>query len=165
MNENPIHSEGSIDTWLRDPSLSSLALTLCKPPGLHSLLDRERGWAIRGLDGRYMANLSSMFHEFSSAFQFEYESAMNWDGLHDWMTDLSWFRQRPHGYLIVVYNADQLLAEEVGELSIFAKIIVSWSKYWNARDIAFKCLLQIDGVCPPGLSIYLENIHPVTIVI
>jgi RNAse (barnase) inhibitor barstar len=74
----------------------------------------HRSAAARRLRGTRCRTTEGFFDEVAAALQFPSYFGANWAALHDSLTDLSWLPA--DAYLIVIEDADLLLADEPDEL-------------------------------------------------
>ena len=103
-------------------------------PWIHELAadsviaDSARGLIIL-VDGRKVLTLEQLFDVFSEAFQFPSYFGRNWPALVELLRDLSWMSQP--AYLIVITNAEELLAEESAEIPTFLRLFNAVARYWS----------------------------------
>ena len=109
------------------------------PPWVHLVvLDRGEkpasalavpsGFAARTIDGRHARTKDGLLSELARALEFPAGSGRNWDALEELLADLEW---RPaKGYLIVVTDADQLLADDSEGYDTFIQIAKDVAEEW-----------------------------------
>lgn len=118
------------------------------------------GWAdaaltVRAVRGRKTHTLSALFDEFSAALQFPYYFGENWSAFDECLSDLDWLSARV-GFVVVIYDADQLLQEEhPEELAVFVQSIhnaaatfekpVDDGEWWDRPAMPFHVVLQQAG--------------------
>ena len=109
------------------------------PPWVHLVvLDRgERpesalavpsGFAARTIDGRRARTKNGLLSELARMLEFPAGSGRNWDALEELLADLEWLPAK--GYLIVVTDADQLLADDSEGYDTFIQIAKEVAKEW-----------------------------------
>jgi len=67
------------------------------------------GFTMRSIDGRRARTKPGLLSEFARALDFPSGSGRNWDAFEELLADLEWLPGK--GYLLIVTEADQLLAE------------------------------------------------------
>lgn len=120
---------------------SALATVLWRWRDQHPATDvvRLRGAKSRAVD--------AFFDEAAAALQFPYYFGENWDAFWDCVTDLSWLPG--DGQLLVVDEADQLLADDPGDLGVLLRELEEAHDRWADQPqvpVAFATVLA----CPPG---------------
>jgi len=84
-----------------------------------------RAWKARRREG--------LFEEAGALLQFPRYFGENWNAFADCLRDLDWLRTR--GFLLVVFDADELLADgDADELELFLKIAVDCGQAWARGD-------------------------------
>src|SRR5262245_33286829 len=110
-----------------------------KPPWVHlvvlaagqkpeSVLATPPGFAVRKIDGRRGRTKQGLLAEFARALKFPADSGRNWDAFEELLADLDWLPA--HGYLLMVTDADQLLAEDAEDYDTFIEIAKGVAKEW-----------------------------------
>lgn len=99
-------------------------------------------YRVRELRGAKMRTLAGVYDEFAAAFQFPYYFGANKDAFDECLRDLDDFVGPARGYLVVVRDADQLLADQPGQLDWFAGAMGDAAAYWSTRDTAYRVVLQ-----------------------
>ena len=110
-----------------------------RPPWVHVVvLDRgdkpetalaaPPGFAVRTIDGRRARNKSGLLSEFARALEFPADSGPNWDAFEELLADLEWLPAT--GYLILVTDADELLADDPADYDAFIEIVKAVAGEW-----------------------------------
>jgi hypothetical protein len=110
-----------------------------KPPWVHlvvlergetpeSALAVPPGFAARTIDGRRGRTKRGLLSEFARALAFPADGGRNWDAFEELLADLEWLPAK--GYLLVVINADELLAEDHEDYDTFIEIAEDVAKEW-----------------------------------
>ncbi|MFC0439746.1 barstar family protein [Kutzneria buriramensis] len=99
--------------------------------------------AVVVLDANRMANTELLFEQFDRGLRFPEYFGWNWDALLDCLRDLSWFPA--DGYLIVITNADRLLADEPAEREVLFRVLRhaarNWARPVGSAGVPFNVLL------------------------
>ena len=114
-------------------------LRFAKPPWVHlvvlghgakpeSALAVPPGFAVRTIDGRRGRTKRGLLSEFARALEFPADSGRNWDAFEELLADLEWLPAK--GYLLVVTDADALLAEHPKDYDTFIEIAKGVGKEW-----------------------------------
>ena len=75
----------------------------------------------------------------AGALEFPPYFGMNWDALHDCLTDLSW---RPAAGYVLLFTGVRSTAEGLdGGAEIATRILDSAAEYWKQREVPFYVLL------------------------
>ena len=109
------------------------------PPWVHLIvLDRGEkiepalavpsGFAARTIDGRRARTKHGLLSELARTLEFPAGSGRNWDALEELLADLEWLPAT--GYLIVVTDADQLLADDSESYNTFIRIANDVAAEW-----------------------------------
>ncbi|KAA0022701.1 barstar family protein [Antrihabitans cavernicola] len=93
----------------------------------------EAGYVVREVRGSKMRTVDALFDEFAAAFQFPYYFGANKDAFDEVMRDLDEFVGAAPGYVVVVRDADQLLADDPDQLSWFADAMSFYAENWADR--------------------------------
>lgn len=99
-------------------------------------------YRVRELRGAKMRTLAGVYDEFAAAFQFPYYFGANKDAFDECLRDLDDFVGPARGYLVVVRDADQLLADQPTQLDWFAEAMGDAAAYWSTRDTVYRVVLQ-----------------------
>ncbi len=95
------------------------------------------------LDGARMPDSRGLFEEFARDLRFPVYFRWTWSAFHECVRDLSWLRCRR--YLVVISDADRLLADEPDELALFLGLMDGTGRSWSQRadrpTAAFNLLL------------------------
>ena len=97
-----------------------------KTPG--SVLEAPSGFAVRTLDGRRARTKREALSEFARALDFPADSGRNWDAFEELLADLEWLPAT--GYLLIVTDAHELLAEGPEDYDTFIEIAQSVAREW-----------------------------------
>ncbi|MBF6172538.1 barstar family protein [Nocardia blacklockiae] len=99
-------------------------------------------YRVRELRGTRMTTTAGVFDEFAAAFQFPYYFGENKDAFDESLRDLDDFVGRGRGYVVVVRDADRLLADQPEQRKWFAEAMRDAAAYWSVRDTVFRVVLQ-----------------------
>lgn len=108
------------------------------------------GYVVRELRGSRMRTLAGVFDEFAPAFQFPYYFGQNKDAFDECLRDLDEFVGPAPGYVAVVRDSAQLLAERSAERDWFVSAMTDCAQYWSAHQGLFRVVLQS---APEGLPV------------
>ena len=114
-------------------------LRLVTPPWLHLVvLDRGKelesvgvvppGFVSRTIDGRRARTKRELLAECARAFEFPGGSGSNWDAFEEMLADLEWLPAT--GYLLIVTDADELLADHPDDYRTFIGIVEDVAREW-----------------------------------
>ncbi|WP_067674031.1 barstar family protein [Nocardia miyunensis] len=106
------------------------------------------GYVVRELRGSKMRTLAGVFDEFAAAFQFPYYFGENKDAFDECLRDLDEFVGQAPGYVAVVRDSAQLLAERSAERDWFVSAMTDCARYWSEHEGSFRVVLQ---AAPEGL--------------
>ena len=95
------------------------------------------------LSGEKMRSKQGALVELKRLLAFPEHFGMNWDALDDCLRDMSWAPAT--AYVLLVTNAQQLLADEPTNLSIMLDILIAAGQDWERSGIAFHVLLQTES--------------------
>jgi hypothetical protein len=111
---------------------------------------RSAGLTVRAVRGGKMRTPAGLFDEFAAAFQFPWYFGQNWDAFIECMSDLDWL-EPGLGYLVMIRDAAELLADESASLPIFAAAMaratiefatpIERGAWWDRPAIPFHVLL------------------------
>ena len=82
-----------------------------------------------GLSGLSMRSVASMFSEFAKGFEFPDYFGGNTDAFLECIRDLDWYEA--DGYIVVIEDGDELLADETHEAGWFIDLMESVGKSWS----------------------------------
>jgi hypothetical protein len=116
---NPLHSTNP--PWVH-------LVVLDRGDKPESALGVPSGFATRTIDGRRARTKDGLLFELARALEFPAGSGRNWDALEELLADLEWLPAT--GYLIVVTDADQLLAEDSEGYDTFIRIAKDVAEEW-----------------------------------
>ncbi|GAA5042945.1 barstar family protein [Nocardia callitridis] len=128
------------------PAMGSLAVNAAQLSGLRALAPSD--YLVRELRGTKMRTVAGVFDEFAAAFQFGYYFGENKDAFDECLRDLDDFLGTSTGYLAVIRDSAQLLADDPDQREWFGEAIGDGADYWWRRDTAFRVVLQGE---PAGL--------------
>ncbi|MFI6870031.1 barstar family protein [Nocardia sp. NPDC050406] len=131
---------------LNMPALGSLAMDAQRFSGLR----RSVGHQTRVLRGKKMRTVAALYDEFAAALQFGYYFGENADAFDDCMRDLDDTLGAAEQYVLLVYDAAQLLADEPRQRAWFAEAMADCARYWADEEVIFRVILQ--GPAPAGLT-------------
>lgn len=124
------------------PVLGALALDAPQFSGVR--FHAPSDYLARELRGTKMRSIAALFDEFAAAFQFPYYFGANKDAFDECLRDLPDFVGDATGYVVVVRDSAELLAEQRAERSWFTEAMSDAARWWAARDTAFRVVLQGD---------------------
>ena len=96
------------------------------------------------LDAARMANDQLVFEQFDRGLRFPDYFGWNWDALADCLRDLGWLPA--DAYLIVVTNADRLLADEPAARELLFRTLRTSASHWAQESVPFNVVLM----CQPA---------------
>ena len=117
----------------------------------------EAGLTVRAVRGSKMRTEDQLFAEVSAALQFPYYFGENWPAFDECLADLEWL-PRGSGFVFVVYEADQVLADAPAQVfATFEKVIhracdefsepIDDGESWDRPATPFHLVIQLpDGV-------------------
>jgi hypothetical protein len=116
-------------------------LSSTSPPRVHlvilgrgekpeSVLVMPPGFVVRTIDGRRARTKGELLSELARALEFPAGSGRNWDALEELLADLDWLPAK--GYLIIVTDADELLADDPEDYDTFIAVAKSVAEEWSA---------------------------------
>jgi hypothetical protein len=90
---------------------------------------------IRTMAGAKCRTKAGLLDEFARALSFPEYFGHNWDALEECLADLDWLPAQ--GYLLVVTDADQVLAkpEEEDDYETFIEILTEAGEAWSTREL------------------------------
>lgn len=113
------------------------------------------GYLVRELRGTKMRTVGRLFDEVASALQFPYYFGENKDAFDECLRDLDDFVGEATGYVVVVRDSVQLLADEPAERDWFAEAMRDCADYWSRRGIPFRVVLQGESPGLPDVTLEL----------
>ena len=137
------------------PALGALPVDAAELSGLRELA--PSGYLLRELRGTKMRTVAGVFDEFAAVFQFGYYFGENKDAFDECLRDLDDFVGRGSGYIAVIRDSADLLAEAPVEREWFADAISDAADYWWRRDIPFRVVLQGEPVGLRAVSLELPG--------
>lgn len=102
----------------------------------------EAGALVREVRGTKMRTIAALFDEFAAAFQFPYYFGANKDAFDEVMRELDEFVGVAAGYVVVVRDADDLLADDPDQLDWFTDSMRFYAEHWGESAVAFRVVLQ-----------------------
>ena len=116
-------------------------LTSLAPPWVHLVVLKpgERaevalrvpgGFTTKVIDGRRARSKVALIEEMVRAFQCPEGTGRNWDALEECLADLEWLPAK--GYVLVIANAEELLAESADEYRTFIELLKDVAEEWAA---------------------------------
>lgn len=108
------------------------------------------GFVVRELRGSKMRTLAGVYDEFAAAFQFPYYFGQNKDAFDECLRDLDEFVGTAPGYVVLVRDSGQLLAERSAERGWFVSAMTDCAHYWSSHGSLFRVVLQ---AAPEGLPV------------
>ncbi len=92
------------------------------------------GYLVRAVRGAKMMTLQGVFDEFAAALQFPYYFGENKDAFEECLRDLDEFLGTAAGYVVVVRDADRVLAAEPNELAWLTAALRFVGQWWAGRE-------------------------------
>jgi RNAse (barnase) inhibitor barstar len=83
------------------------------------------------ISGKSCRTKRGLFRRFSEALKFPDYFGKNWDAFEECLTDLEWLNAE--GYLIIVSDADALLAKNDEDYKTFVRIVTKAGQAWADR--------------------------------
>ena len=102
---------------------------------------RAPGYAVREVRGAKMPTVAAVFDEFAAAFQFPYYFGQNKDAFDECMRELE-FVAPGAGYVVVVRDADELLAAQPDQRGWFDDAMRFYAEHWAQEATVFRVILQ-----------------------
>ncbi|MEU6563156.1 barstar family protein [Nocardia nova] len=100
------------------------------------------GYVTRELRGAKMRTAAGLLDEFAAAFQFPYYFGDNRDAFDECLRDLDEFVGAAPGYVAVIRDSADLLADQREDLEWFDAAMNDAAGYWARRAVAFRVVLQ-----------------------
>ncbi|MFE3446330.1 barstar family protein [Nocardia sp. NPDC059180] len=113
------------------------------------------GFRVRELRGKKMRTVAGVFDEFAAALQFPYYFGNNKDAFDDCLRDLDDCLGSAEGYVVVVRDAGQVLADAPGEYEWLAEALSETADYWLRREIVFRVVVQGESAALPAVGLHL----------
>lgn len=113
------------------------------------------GYRVRELRGTKMRTVAGVFDEFAAALQFPYYFGANKDAFDDCLRDLDDCLGSAEGYVVVIRDADQLLADAPQERGWLAAALSDTADYWWHREIVFRVVVQGEAEELPTVGLHL----------
>ena len=111
----------------------------------------KTGLNVRWVRGRKMTTVARLFDEFSAALQFPYYFGENWAAFDECLSEEDWISRK--SLVLVVTDADVVLADEESDLSRLVEVFVSAhaaysqpisvGEWWDRPAIPFHVVLQL----------------------
>ncbi len=99
-------------------------------------------YIVRELRGAKMHTTAGVFDEFAAAFQFPYYFGENKDAFDECLRDLPDFVGDAPGYVAVIRDADELLADQPGQRQWFTEAMRDAATTHAAHNTTFRVVLQ-----------------------
>ncbi|MFI6045183.1 barstar family protein [Nocardia sp. NPDC051321] len=100
------------------------------------------GYLVRELRGTKMRTIARVFDEVAAALQFPYYFGQNKDAFDECLRDLDDFVGDGTGYVVVIRDSADLLAEEPAQRAWFAEAMRDCAEYWSRKGVPFRVVLQ-----------------------
>ncbi|BDT85222.1 barstar family protein [Nocardia cyriacigeorgica] len=113
------------------------------------------GYRVRELRGKKMRTVAGVLDEFAAALQFPYYFGANKDAFDDCLRDLDDYLGSAEGYVVVIRDADQLLADAPQERAWLAEALSETADYWWQREIVFRVVVQGATEGLPSIGLHL----------
>ncbi|MGF6883940.1 hypothetical protein ABIA39_003818 [Nocardia sp. GAS34] len=120
--------------------LGSLAMAAAEFSGVRFQI--PDGYLARELRGAKMRTVAGVFDEFAAAFQFPYYFGQNKDAFDECLRDLDEFVGAAPGYVAIVRDSAQLLADEPAAREWFTAAMTDCAVRWSRRGVRFRVVLQ-----------------------
>jgi|SRR5579884_1152181 len=110
------------------------------------VVEAPAGFAVRLFQGKKCRTKSGLMGEFARVLEFPSYFGKNWDAFEECLTDLYWLPAP--GYLFIVTDAEQVLADHDEEYRQFITILEEAGKVWATDqdvrpEIPFHVLLTV----------------------
>lgn len=139
----------TIDSFVAAPTGPAFGVLEAEPGPASALAYRlpELGCVVREVRGTKMATVSEVFDEFAAAFQFPYYFGENKNAFDECMRDLDEFVGAAKGYVVVVRDAAELLADEPKQRAWFVDAMAFYASEWANRPtpVAFRVVLLVSA--------------------
>ena len=115
----------------------------CAGPGVDEVAVQEAavasGLDFTRIDVRGVSDKAGFLTAVASALEFPPYFGMNWDALHDCLTDMSW---RPAAGYVLLFSGLQCLAQHSDvDVEMVPGVLDAAAAYWKQRDVAFYVVL------------------------
>ncbi|MCC3315716.1 barstar family protein [Nocardia africana] len=100
------------------------------------------GYIAREVRGTKMRTTAGVFDEFAAALQFPYYFGDNRDAFDECLRDLDEFVGEAPGYVVVIRDSSELLADQREDLEWFADAMTRAAEYWAVHGTVFRVVLQ-----------------------
>lgn len=136
----------TVEQFITDPDAVAVGVLEADPSDASRLRYSlpEAGYVVREVRGAKARTVAALFDEFAAAWQFPYYFGANMDAFDEVMRDLDEFVGAAPGYVVLVRDADQLLADEPAKRDWFAEVMAFYRDEWaNRKEPAvFRVILQ-----------------------
>jgi len=122
------------------PVLGSLPVAAAEFSGVR--FRTPDGYLARELRGAKMRTIAGVFDEFAAAFQFPYYFGENKDAFDECLRDLDEFVGEAPGYVAIVRDSAELLAQRPAEREWFTAAMADCAAHWSRRGVPFRVVLQ-----------------------
>ncbi|MFD6159516.1 barstar family protein [Nocardia sp. NPDC060256] len=113
------------------------------------------GYLVRELRGTKMRTVARVFDEVAAALQFPYYFGQNKDAFDECLRDLDDFVGEGAGYVVVIRDSAELLAEEPAQREWFAEAMRDCAEYWSRKGVPFRVVLQGESTGLHDVSVEL----------
>ncbi|MFI6997835.1 barstar family protein [Nocardia sp. NPDC050175] len=113
------------------------------------------GYLVRELRGTKMRTVARVFDEVAAALQFPYYFGQNKDAFDECLRDLDDFVGEGAGYVVVIRDSADLLAEEPAQRAWFAEAMRDCAEYWSRKGVPFRVVLQGESTGLHDVSVEL----------
>ncbi|NKY86496.1 barstar family protein [Nocardia veterana] len=114
-------------------------------------------YVVRELRGAKMRTTAGVFDEFAAAFQFPYYFGNNRDAFDECLRDLDDFVGEAPGYVALIRDSGQLLADQREDLEWFTDAMTAAAHTWAARGTVFRVVLQRPPAVLPTVALTLAD--------
>ncbi|NEW41153.1 barstar family protein [Nocardia cyriacigeorgica] len=113
------------------------------------------GYRVRELRGKKMRTVAGVLDEFAAALQFPYYFGNNKDAFDDCLRDLDDWLGSAEGYVVVVRDGGQLLADAPADRAWLASALHAGADYWAHREVVFRVVVQGEPAGLPAVGLHL----------
>lgn len=123
-----------------DPVLGALRVKAPEFSGIRYRLPAT--YLSRELRGKKMRTVAGVFDEFAAALQFPYYFGENKDAFDECLRDLVEFLGEAQGFVLLIREGSELLAEDVAEQEWFGSAMSDCAEHWASLKIPFRVVVQ-----------------------
>lgn len=110
-----------------------------------SVLKPPATLVVKTLNGHRCRTKAQLLHELAATLSFPDYFDPNWDSVEECLSDLEWLPGG--GYLLVIRQADETLADDAHERATWLSILRSVGKYWASQvpPKPFRAMLAVEA--------------------